>query len=114
MQTHTAYLKECLAYHSARLKHFDELPVRDFNRKLISEKIPYHTKQVKWFMRKLSEPVRSTPTIREAVFVPPRDWEDVIKNAIQSRIDLNSSLSYTKPTPVKDFFRRALNRIRGV
>lgn len=57
-QSRTEYLMECLAYHERRLK--EEENRHAFEPLATIE--TYHQRQIRWFLKKLSEPVRSTPS----------------------------------------------------
>lgn len=88
-----AYLKECLAYHEGRAKEIEGIN---------DECFAYHRKQVKWYKAKLQGYFR-IPVLTQIQSIPA-----------EPDPHLAEANPYTKPTPIKDFFRRALNRIRGV
>ena len=73
-QSRTEYLMECLAYHEQRI-HF---VFDDCTCDWCVGKRAYHTKQVKWFLRKLSEPVRSTPKV-----APKPDFDKPFRDSIE-------------------------------
>lgn len=103
-----AYLKECLAFHERRANE------TSFG----TEAHTRHTRQVKWFKAKLQGYFR-IPVLTQIQAIPaePSLYMEQVKIAFYDDSYLDGTkdlLTYTKPTPIKDFFHRALNRIRGV
>jgi hypothetical protein len=79
-QSRTEYLMECLSYHERRLGQYED----GINSEsgvctcvTCIEGRAYHRTQVKWFLRKLSEPVRSTPKV-----APKPDFDKPFRDSI--------------------------------
>lgn len=117
-----AYLKECLAFHERRFiecrKEWLNSPQPDTDKEA---KVNYHRAQVKWFKAKLQgyfrQPAPATVKplyLNRILGTKLADTEAVGHDKLNDRLGISQPLTYTKPTPIKDFFRRALNRIRGV